>query len=96
MTLMQTIQSKRDEILRIAARHGAQRVRLFGSVARGDAGPQSDVDFLVQLESGRSLFDRAALWLELKQLLGCNVDVVTEKGLKPRLQQRILREAIPL
>jgi uncharacterized protein len=86
----------REEILRAAARHGASNVRIFGSVARGEAGPASDVDVLVDLEPGRSLLDHAALLLELEELLGCPVDVVTERGLRARFRERVLREAVPL
>lgn len=80
----------------MAARHGGRNVRIFGSVARGDAGPESDVDFLVDLEPGRSLFDLGAMLVELQEVIGCKVDVVTENGLKARIRERVLREAIPL
>jgi uncharacterized protein len=86
----------RDEILRIAALHGAHNVRVFGSVARGEAGNESDVDFLVELEQGRSLLDRAALMLALQELLGRRVDVATERGLKSALRDHVLQEAVPL
>ena len=71
-------------------------MRVFGSVARGEADQGSDIDFLVELEPGRSLRDHAALWLELKELLGCEVDVVTDRGLRPRIRDRVLKEAVPL
>ncbi len=96
MTLREKLQAKRAEILNLAARHGASNVRLFGSVARGEAGPESDVDFLVDLEPGRSLLDHVALWQDLGDLLGCEVDVVTEKGLHWYIKDRILHEAVPL
>jgi predicted nucleotidyltransferase len=96
MVLEDLVRSKRSDILRIAARHGATRVRLFGSVARGEAGAESDIDFLVDMERGRSLMDRAALMLDLEQLLERRVDVATERGLKERIRERILREAVPL
>ena len=96
MAIQTLLREKREEILRIAARHGACRVRLFGSVARGDADPQSDVDVLVDFERGRSLFDHAALMLELEALLGCKVDVVTERGLRERIRDRVLKEAVAL
>jgi len=96
MALEDLVRSKRSDILRIAARHGATRVRLFGSVARGEAGEESDVDFLVDMERGRSLLDRAALMLDLEQLLKRRVDVATERGLKERIRERILREAVLL
>jgi predicted nucleotidyltransferase len=88
--------SKRDEILRIAAKHGARNVRIFGSVARGEAGENSDIDLLVELEQGRSLLDQAGLMVELEELLGRKVDVVTEQGLYWLLRRRILKEARPL
>jgi hypothetical protein len=87
---------KREEILRVAEKHGASNVRIFGSVARGQADNQSDIDLLVAMEPGRSLLDHAALWLEIQQLLDCEVDVVSERGLKPRVRERVLQEAIPL
>jgi len=71
-------------------------VRVFGSIARGDDDEQSDIDLLVEFESGRSLLDHAALWLELQELLGCKVDVVSDRGIKPRMRDRVLREAVPL
>lgn len=88
------LKRKRQEILRIAAKHGARSVRVFGSVARGEANTQSDIDFLVELEPGRSLLDLGGLQYELESLLGCRVDVVTERGLKTRIRDRVLREAI--
>lgn len=95
-TLAELVREKRAEILAIAAKHGARNVRVFGSVARGDADAQSDVDFLVQMEPGRSLFDLGGLQYDLEQLLGCRVDVVTEQGLKMRLREEVLREAVAL
>ena len=82
--------------MQIAARHGAYNVRVFGSVARGEARPDSDIDFLVNLEAGRSLLDLARLLRELQALLNCPVDVVTEAGLRPRLRPKVLEEARPL
>lgn len=96
MSLDKLLKAKREEILRIAAKHGARNVRVFGSVARGETGPNSDVDFLIELEAGRSLLDHAGLLLDLEQLLGCKVDVVTERGLRPRIRERVLKEAVPL
>lgn len=87
---------ERDRILRIAAKYGAHNIRIFGSVARGEADSASDVDFLVDMESGRSLFDLGGLQIELESLLGCPVDVVTERGLKLRIRDRVLSEAIPV
>ena len=95
-TTAEAVRARREEILAIAARHGARNVRIFGSVARGDTGPESDVDILIELENGRTLFDHAALLLELEELLGCRVDVVTTRGLRPRIRERVLREAVAL
>ena len=86
----------RDEILDIAARHGAHNVRVFGSFARGNARPDSDIDLLVDLEPGRSLLDHVGLWQDLEELLGRRVDVVVDGGLSPHLEKRILAEATPL
>lgn len=96
MTPEQRLKEKRDELLRIASKHGATDVRVFGSVARGEADEQSDIDLLVCFEPGRSLLDHAGLWLDLEALLDCRVDVVSEGGLKPRLKDRVLSEAVPL
>jgi len=92
----QLLREKRAEILRVASRHGASDVRVFGSVARGDADRESDIDFLVELETGRSLLDLGGLQMELESLLGRRVDVVTERGLKARIRERVLREAVPV
>lgn len=86
----------RDEILEIASRHGARNVRLFGSVARGDDDEHRDIDLLVDLDASRSLLDHAALLLELRALLGDDVDVVTERGMKPRVRERVLEDAAAL
>lgn len=96
MGVRDLIQEKRQDILQIASRHGARNVRLFGSVARGDAGPESDVDFLVRLEPGTTLLNHAALVRELKALLGREVQVVSERALRERIKDRVMREAIPL
>ena len=90
------LHEKREDILRICAQYGALNVRVFGSVARGEADEQSDLDFLVEMEPGRSLFDLGGLQFELERLLGCPVDVVTERGLKVRIRDRVLQEAVPL
>ena len=90
------LQFRRNDILSIAAHHGARNVRVFGSVARGEARPDSDVDFLVDMEAGRSLFDLGGLLYDLRVLLGVDVDVVTEKGLRPRIRAQVILEAVPL
>jgi len=87
------LSEKRNEIVKIARRHGATNVRVFGSVARGDGDQDSDVDFLVDLERGRSLLDLGGLLMDLQTLLGTSVDVVTEKGLRSRIRERVLSEA---
>ena len=96
MTLQEIRASRRDQILRLAARRGARNVRVFGSVARGDSDEHSDVDFLVEMEPGRTLFDLSGLLADLEALLQSRVDVVTEKGLRPRTRERVLGEAVPL
>ena len=94
--MQKPINEQREKILQIAARYGARNVRLFGSTARGDLRPESDVDLLVDLEPDRSLFDLGGLLSEVSELLGCEVDVVTEKGLRPRIREQVLREAVRL
>ena len=96
MSKKQLLQQKRQEILDIAARHGARNVRVFGSVARGEEDEESDLDLLVHFEADRSLLDHAALWLELQEVLGCKVDIVSEGGIRARFRDRILREAVPV
>jgi hypothetical protein len=93
MGIEELLGSKRAEILRIAATHGAHNVRVFGSAARGDDREDSDVDFLVEFEPGRSLLDQAALTLDLQELLGRKADVVTEDGVYWLLRRRIVKEA---
>jgi predicted nucleotidyltransferase len=96
MKIEDIVLSHREEILATARKHGAYHVRVFGSVARGEARPDSDIDFLVNLEAGRSLMDLARLLRELESILGRNVDVVTEAGLRPRIRPQVLRDARPL
>ena len=96
MSIRELLQSNRAKILQIAARHGAHKVRVFGSVARGTAGRGSDVDFLVEMEEGRSLLDHAALVLDLERLLKRPVDVASERGLRRPLRKEVLRDAIAL
>ena len=87
---------QREAILRIAAKYGARNVRVFGSMIRGADTDLSDIDLLVDLESGRSLLDQVGLKQELEDLLGRSVDVVVEGGISPYLEERILSEAVPL
>lgn len=94
--LDELLKEKRDDILRVAAKHGAYNVRVFGSAARGEADGDSDIDFLVEMEPGRSLLALGGLLMDLQELLGRNVDVATVNGLKERIRERVLKEAIPL
>ena len=96
MELAEKLRTHREDILRAAALRGARNVRVFGSVARGDTSPNSDVDFLVEFEPGRSLVDLSGLLIDLEELLGCEVDVVTERGLHWYIRDRIFAEAVPL
>lgn len=88
--------SKREEILRIAARYGASNVRVFGSRARGKGGANSDVDLLVTLGDHASLLDIVAIKPDLEDLLGCKVDVLTEDSISPYIRGRVLEEAVNL
>jgi predicted nucleotidyltransferase len=96
VTTLDLLKTKREDILRLAALRGARNLRVFGSVARGEEDSTSDVDFLVDMEPGKSLLDLGGLLMDLQELLGCPVDIVTEKGLKSRLRNRVLQEALPL
>ncbi len=96
MTRLDEIRQRRDAVLAAAREHGARNVRIFGSVATGTASEASDVDFLVEMEPGRSLFDLVRLYDALEAIVGAKVDVVSERGLSPYLRDRILGEAVPL
>lgn len=97
MVTLETLQTeKRDQVLRLAEQHGARRIRVFGSVARGEAGDTSDLDLLVDWEPGRSLLDQVGLIQDLEEVLGTKVHVGTERSLHWYVRDRILREAIPL
>ncbi|MBI5570486.1 MAG: nucleotidyltransferase family protein [Desulfomonile tiedjei] len=96
MNVNDLIQEKREDILQLAGRYGAANVRIFGSVARGQAGPESDTDFLVDMEPGRTLFDLGGLLYELSEPLGIPVDVVPEKGLRDHVRSNVMKEAVPL
>ncbi len=93
---IEALQAHRRTILELASRYGARNVRVFGSVVRGDARSNSDVDLLVEIEPGRTLLDLIALEQDLEELLGRRVDVLTDDGLSPYLQQQILAEAAAL
>lgn len=96
MSPHERIRRHREEILRLAAEHGVRDIRIFGSVARNMADDESDIDFLVEFEPGRSLMDLGGLQYDLQELLGWRVDVTTERGLKKRIRERVLEEAVPL
>ncbi len=96
MSANELLKARRAEILRIAARYGAYNVRIFGSVARGEDDADSDIDVLVDVRPGTSLLDLGGLLVELQELLRRRVDVVTRKGLRPRIRDRVLREAVAL
>jgi len=96
MDLQELLKENREQVLMVAERCGANNIRVFGSVARGEADLGSDIDLLVCLEPGRSLMDLGGLLYDLQNLLGVSVDVVTEKGLRPRIREQVLREAVPL
>ena len=96
MSLREGVRSKRAEILRIAATHGAHNVRLFGSVARGEEDEKSDIDFLIEMEQGRSLLDMGGLLADLEDLLGRKVEIAEPQALHWYVRERILREAVAL
>ncbi|HPG41431.1 MAG TPA: nucleotidyltransferase family protein [bacterium] len=96
MKLQELIKQKRNEIIHIAARHGASHVRLIGSVARNEGTEQSDIDFLVRFEPNRSLFDHISLIQELEALLNCKVDVASEAGLRERVRETVEVESVVL
>ena len=96
MAATRQLPAMRSDILRVASSHGATRVRVFGSRARGQARPDSDLDILVDLEPGRTLLDLVAIKQDLEDLLGCRVDVVTEASLSPYFRDAVLREAVAL
>ena len=96
MVTLSQIQRQKAEILKIAAAHGADRVRVFGSVVRGTAGPNSDLDLLVRMSPTSSLLDRIAIKQDLEDLLSIPVDVVNEKALHILIREKVLREGVPL
>ncbi len=96
MTVSEVVKARRDEILRIAERHGARNIRVFGSVARGDAGLGSDLDLLVDVAPVHSSWFPAGLIVDLEDLLGCEVDIVTEAALHEYVRDEVLGEAKPL
>lgn len=96
MKIDEILKEKRDEILNIATRYGARKIRIFGSILRGETKPNSDIDFLVELEPGRSLLDIIAIKQDLEDLLGCKVDVVTEAAVSPYIRNEVLSQAVSL
>jgi predicted nucleotidyltransferase len=96
MKLEELRHSNKEQILRLAASYGARNIRIFGSVARGDSSPASDIDFLVDLDPDRTLMDLGGLLTGLQDILNTQVDVATERMLRPGVRDRVLREAIPL
>ena len=90
------VSAKRNQIMQAAANRGVRRIRLCGSVARGDQRPDSDVDFLVTFEPGRSLLDHGGLLMDLQDILGCKVHVISEGSLTSRYRDRVLSEALVL
>lgn len=96
MKLRELLQERRNEILALAEQHGAYNVRIFGSVARNEPRPDSDIDFLVDFKPGYGLIDRIALIQDLQDLLGRDVDVVRERSLRERIREQVLKDAISL
>jgi len=96
MTARDVIHENRAEILKLAAKHGARNVRLFGSVSRDEEESKSDIDILVDLDSDRSLMDLGGLVMDLEDLLGRKVDLVTEQGLHWYIRDKVLKEAVRL
>ena len=96
VTIQEVIHEKREDIERIAIKHGARNVRMFGSAARGEEMPDSDIDLLIDVGPDTTSWFPAGLILELEELLGCRVDVVTERGLDPEIRDHVLHEAVPL
>jgi predicted nucleotidyltransferase len=96
MKAEELLATHREAILAVAAKHGAVNVRVFGSAARGEADYESDIDLLVDMQPGRSLLDLGGLVVELTELLGRDVDVVTSRALKERIRERVIAEAVSL
>jgi len=96
VSIDELLKNRRNEILDIASRYGARKIRIFGSILRGETKIDSDIDFLVELESGRSLLDIIAIKQDLEDLLGCKVDVVTEAAVSPFIRDEILGQAVSL
>ena len=93
---LEALKRRRDVIYVIASQYGAKNIRVFGSVARGDAGPQSDIDLVVDFEPGTSLMDHGALIMDLQEELGCRVDIISARGMRDRMRSRVESEAVEL
>jgi uncharacterized protein len=96
MVTLDELRKRREQILALANSHGARNVRVFGSVARGEATQESDLDLVVDFDAGRSLMDHGELVMDLEETLGCRVDVVSARGLRERFRERVLADAVPL
>ena len=96
MSLEELRSRYRNQIVELAEKRGAHNIRVFGSIARGEQRSDSDIDLLVDFEPGRSLLDLTGLWLDLEAALGCKVDVVSSRGLRPRVAPQVMRDAISL
>ena len=96
MTLEHLRSRYRSLILELAQGRGAHNVRVFGSTARGEPTPESDIDFLVDFEQGRTLLDLTGLSLDLEGILGCRVDVISSRGLRPRVESEVLLDVVSL
>lgn len=96
MEIYALLKQKREMILETAARFGASNVRVFGSITRSEADEASDLDLLINMEPGRSLMYLGGLLIELQELLGTEVDVITEKSLRPQMREQVLKDAIAL
>lgn len=96
MTVSNTIKGRREEILDLARKYGAKNIRVFGSMARGEQGPESDLDIIVEMEKGRSLLDIIAIKQDIEEILGRKVDVVTEASISPYIRDAVLKEAVNL
>lgn len=96
MITRQQLAERREEILAVARRYGAHDIRIFGSVARGDQNEGSDLDLIVRFDPDRSLFDHGGLLMDLEELLGVKVDIVSERGMRPRFRDYVMNEVVPL